>query len=220
MDYADKSRPESLEALRRIRAHWLSNVTHDFRGPLFAARGYTKLMLEERGGNVTVTQRKYLNNILEHINKLATLVNSLQEFPSDHALQLEVVSWTELLRAALQDWRRREKTLQFEDDLPGVPVHSTGDRAKLSFAVHKLLGTVVEFSRSGGKVEVCARQEEDQLMLRFSGILKGLRSGSPIPSQADIAMPCEIVRLHGGMTFFETENPEIRRVTCRLPIIR
>lgn len=220
MDNEAKSPPESAEALRRIRAHWLSHVTHDFRGRLFAARGYTKLMLEERGGNVTVTQRKYLTNILDHINKLAMLVNTLQEFPSAEALNLEPVSWTELLHSVVQDWRRSEKTLRLEEHLPEGPVQTTGDRAKLRFAVHKLLGSMVEFSRSEGKVELCAQQEEDELMLRFLGTAEGLRDASSSVLQTDIAMPCEIVRLHGGMASIEPPSAAAYRVTVRLPIIR
>ena len=220
MDHVAKSSSESAEALRRIRAHWLSHVTHDFRGPLFAARGYTKLLLEERGGNVTVTQRKYLTNILDHINKLAMLVNTLQEFPSDEALQLELVSWTELLRSVAQDWRRRVKTLHFVERLPDGPVETTADRAKLRFAVHKLLGSVVEFSRSEGKIELHAYQEEDELMVRFSGIARGIRRASHSGLQTDIATPCEIVRLHGGMASVDSSAAETYRVTLRLPIIR
>jgi len=220
VDNAPKSLSERAEALRRIRAHWLSHVTHDFRGPLFAARGYTKLMLEERGGNVTVTQRKYLGIILDHINKLAMLVNTLQEFPSCEALQLEPVSCTELLHSAMQEWRCREKTLQFEEHLPDDPIETTADSAKLRFAVHKLLGSVVEFSRSEGKIELHAYQEEDELMVRFSGIARGIRRASHSGLQTDIATPCEIVRLHGGMASVDSSAAETYRVTLRLPIIR
>src|SRR5207302_8267321 len=40
VEHAAWLRADYTEALTKIQAHWLARVTHDFRGPLFAARGY------------------------------------------------------------------------------------------------------------------------------------------------------------------------------------
>src|SRR5438445_9488911 len=76
-------------ALSSIRAHWISNVIHDLRGPIFAARGYAKLILENRAGDVTVTQERYLRSVLENINKLSAIVATLQDLPSEDGLNLQ-----------------------------------------------------------------------------------------------------------------------------------
>jgi hypothetical protein len=75
--------PDADETATNGAAQWeariaaASEVLHDARGALFAARGYAKLILEERAGPVTVTQQRYLANILKNIDKLSLLTNAL-----------------------------------------------------------------------------------------------------------------------------------------------
>src|SRR5436309_2748741 len=97
------------DALRSIQAHWLSNIAHDLRGPLFAARGYAKLVLEKRDGDVTVTHSKYLTAVIENIGKVTELVNTLQELPSRDVLELAPLNFTEIVKYVLRD--------VFNDDL-------------------------------------------------------------------------------------------------------
>jgi signal transduction histidine kinase len=219
VEQADRTAIDSQEALRKIRGHWLSHAVHEMRGPLFAARGYTKLLLDERGGEVTVTQRKYLLTILENINKLAVSVNGLQELSSQEELNLELLDFAELLQFAVADLREREKTLQLTEHIVAGPAPTAGDRAKLSFAVHKLLGTMVEFSRSGGKIDLYARREQDEFLMRISAAANGSADSSDSSVLPDLARPCEILRLHGGVASADCPQPGICNVTVRLPLI-
>ena len=216
MEEAEKLAIDSREALRKIRNHWLSHVVHEMRGPLFAARGYAKLLLDERGGDVTVTQRKYLLTILENINKLSVSVNGLREFTSQEELNLEFLDLSDLLQLALADWRAREKTLLLTEHISTGPALTAGDRAKLSSAVHKLLGAMVEFSRSGGKIDLYARREEDEFLVRVTAAANAKEPAAVVP---DIAMPCEILRLHGGLASVDCSHPGFCNLNVRLPLI-
>src|SRR5437868_8258764 len=89
-------------AISSIRAHWMSNAIHELRGPIFAARGYTKLILENRGGDVTVTQQRYLTSVLENINKLSAIVTTLQDLPSEDVLNIEQFSFRHLLENVIR----------------------------------------------------------------------------------------------------------------------
>lgn len=198
MEEATKASIDFQEALRRIRIHWLTHVIHEMRGPLFVARGYTKLLLDERRGDVTVTQRKYLDTILENIDKLSGCVNGLQEFSGQEELSLELLDLGDLLQFAVADWRDREKTLHLNEHILPGSARTAGDRAKLSFAVHKLLGAMVEFSRSGGKIDLYAKREEDEFLLRMTASANGTLTDAEPVNLADLTRPCEILRLHGG----------------------
>jgi len=225
----EKSHIDRAEVLRRIRAHWLSNATHDLRGPLFAARGYTKMMLDERAGRVTEEQRRFLTTILDNLNRLANLTDELQSFPTDDALRLEPISLTELLRTVVQDWRgpAGKKLLHLVENIPVGPIETTGDRDKLGLAAHKLLGAAVEFTGPGGRVEVQAQQKEDEITILISATPTLLTSGAPngvldTSNQAvfDLSTPCEILRLHGGTTSVRCSSRDGYRVLCQLPLIR
>jgi signal transduction histidine kinase len=207
---------DNTAVLSKIRAHWLARLAHDLRGPLFAARGYTKLMLDERAGVVTVTQRRYLETIQENIERLTQLANSLQDFPSEGALQLEVVNIGDLLRAAADSERGRDETLRFVETIPDNPILTVGDRTKLAQAVHELLGATVEISRSGGEVYLEVRQEDEEVTVRFSAISRLAESERTNP---DISRPCVMLRLHGGVAAMDTDREGHCRVTIRLPLV-
>ena len=219
MEEAAKVSIDRNEALRTIRIHWLSHVVHEMRGPLFAARGYTKLLLDEKGGEVTVTQRKYLETTLENIDKIGATVESLQDFKALDELELEIVDTAELLREALADHSQEIATLHFAQQIPSGTAWTIADRAKLTCAVHKLLGVMVEFSRSGGKVEIQARREGDEFLTRMTGTLNGSNSESEASLSANLAGACRIFRLHGGVASADARHPGFFNITIRLPLV-
>ncbi len=203
------------EALQKIRKHWVSRTAHDIRGPLFAGRGYARLLLQEP--DVTATQRKYAANILENMNRLAELVGALGDFPSESALDLNPVDLRDLLHRALDTMRARA-TLHLAC-VPNEPVWTVADGAKVSTAVHKLLTSLVDFSRSDARIEVRASQEDDEFVLRC------FASGGPAtpPDQPcdapDIDTASRILRLHGGTASAGVASTGVVHVTLRLPLI-
>jgi signal transduction histidine kinase len=209
---------DNSEALRRMRIHWLSNIMHDLRGPLFAARGYAKLILEERAGNVTVTQRKYLTSIVENVNKVSLIVGRLDQFPAGEALDLDVVCLRDLLSGVALEWRAA-RSARFVAEIPHEPVYTVGDRAKLTGAVHQLLGATYEFAQPSGLVEMHASHRDDELTVR----LRASRdSGADFSaaSPSDFEAPSGILRMHGGAASFECVPGRTCHITVRLPVIR
>ena len=218
MKEAVKVSVDVQDALRRMRTHWLSHVIHDMRGPLFAARGYTKLLLDEKAGEVTVNQRRYLTTILESINKLSLSVDGLHEPPDDRDLFLEVVDLRELLES-LATRCGEERGVEIQQHIIAAPALTAGDRAKLIFAVHKLLGAVVEFSRSRCKIDLHGRREEDEFVMRFTAAAGDASFPVEPATPPDLAEACEILRLHGGIATADMRHPGIFNITVRLPLI-
>ena len=216
MEHAAKLAPEGEEALTEIRAHWLSRLAHDFRGPLFAARGYTKLILDDRDSEVTANQRRYLENISESLNRMAALVEALREFPSDQTLNLEEIELGEVLRSCAENCHQSDPTLHVETNFPAGRVVTAADRAKLVAAVRGLLTTAVEFAGPGGDVRLHARSEDGELTARFSA------SGKTFSQvlKKDTQMWCDILRLHGGTANVDDGREGFLHVTIRLPIVR
>jgi signal transduction histidine kinase len=207
-------------ALSSIRAHWMSNVIHDLRGPLFAARGYTKLMLENRAGDVTVTQQRYLTSVLENISKLEEIIARLNDLPCDDALTLQQLSFRELVAEVVADWRRRENLARMSEHIAPEPMHTIGDPMQLSRAVHKLLGSAVDFTQYGGKIDLSVQHEDDEITLRISAVPDSSQSPAKFQTSPDVASPCGILRLHGGVASVDCVPAEGYHVTCRLPVIR
>jgi signal transduction histidine kinase len=219
VEQAAKLRVDAQEALHKIRAHWLARVIHDFRGPLFAARGYTRLLLDNKAGDVTATQKEYLTQVIENVNKLSDLLNTFHDFPSDEALHLDVADLSELLRCAVEQCQARDNTLQFMPDLPPHPVITIADSAKLMLATHKLLGMAVDFSRPRGAIQVHARQEDDEFNIKIESN-RSSSANSPAPQVSmDITMAADILRLHGGAVQLDARQSNQRRIAVRIPLV-
>lgn len=217
MKEAAKPDVDSGEALRQIRSHWLARAIHDFRGPMFAARGYARLLLDDKAGEVNSTQRRYLQNIADNIGAISALVDSLQEFPSESALDLEPVDVVDVLSSAVEHWRAQDEALQLTANIPAGPIVTAADRTKLTQAVRNLLAPTVEFSRCGGEVQVHARQDEDEFTVRVAAIRNG-----PVTSETrldDLVIPREILRLHGGVAHADIPDQGRLYVSFRLPLV-
>lgn len=208
---------DSQDALEQIRAHWIAHIVHDFRGPLFAARGYSKLLLEGRSGELNADQRRYLETILDNVNKLAACVSAMQPFPSAEHLRLEPIDLTELFSAAISELNVPHETLRALTSQGSWM--TMADRAKLTLAVHKLLGGMVEISQSPSKLGLDGRREDDECSIRMFTELKPSTSDNDPVSLPDITIPSEILRLHGGVVSAACNSAGIYNVIMRLPLI-
>lgn len=216
MEHAAKSAQNDTDALGKIREHWLSRLAHDFRGPLFAARGYTKLVLDDMEGSVTSNQRRYLESVSESLSRIAALVEAFQDFPSDDKLDLECVNVARVLRTACEEYRQQYPALRIHSSVPAENFVTTADRAKLVPALQGLLTATVEFAGSGGDVRLHAGRDEDELTVRFSGARQNF---SQAPKR-DFTMWRDIFRLHGGSAHIDDQHEAVFHVTIRLPLVR
>src|SRR5262249_28713061 len=66
---------DMLQATLQMRSHQQRNVAHELRTPLAAIRGYVRMILDGRGGEVNDTQKEYLRIVTENTNRLITLVS-------------------------------------------------------------------------------------------------------------------------------------------------
>jgi len=223
LEHSQKPAIDAHQAFESIRHHWLAHIVHDLRGPLFAARGYTKLLLEARDEGVTVTQERYLTTILENITKLAGLVETIQQAPAPSDLSLERIDLNQLLQSVVNHLQEQNKTLQLGCHFFPGPAFTIGDRAKLMLSVQQLLGAAVDFSRFGGRIELHTRSEDDEFTMRISVLPGGSMSGTNPefvpPALPDVTIPCQILRLHGGVASADCGHSGVYNVTVRLPLI-
>ena len=219
MEQAAKLTVDTRDALQIIRSQWLSRIIHDFRGPIFAARGYAKLIEEGRAGDVTATQVEYLQHILTNLHKISVLVDGLHSFPSEHTLQLDQIDLIEVLQSWIRENQTSNRTLHINASLTPDRVVTIGDREKLTTSVHKLLGCAVEFSRSGGELRMDSRQEDDEFSLRITATRTGPAQDTFDLPAGDIASACDTLRLHGGSAHVTTAADLQCHVTVRLPVV-
>ncbi|MDZ5460936.1 response regulator [Azohydromonas lata] len=168
-DYARR-----LEEASRYKTEFLANMSHELRTPLNSALILTKLLSENREGNLTAEQVKYAQAVFDANNDLLVLINDildLSKIEAGHAdLSAEPITLADLLerkRITFEPMTRQKGLRLTVDMAPGAPAQLVGDRQRLQQVLRNLLANAVKFTDRG---EVALRVEaaEGGTRVRFA----------------------------------------------------
>jgi signal transduction histidine kinase len=68
---------KELERIDKLKSEFVSNVSHELRTPLTSIKGYTKLLMDQRLGDIPENQLQCLTIILEESERLGRLINDV-----------------------------------------------------------------------------------------------------------------------------------------------
>jgi two-component system NtrC family sensor kinase len=160
-----------LKELDRIKSEFVTTVSHDLRSPLTAILGYVELI--ERAGPVTEQQKEFVRRVRLSVEQITSLVSDLLDLgriESGLDASKEKTPVAVLARYAVEglrsvaEVRRITVESRLPDDLPMV----TGDPYRLRQMIGNLLENAIKYSPAGGRVEISAEGEGDQIILRVS----------------------------------------------------
>jgi len=147
-----------LQATIRMRAHLQTNLAHELRTPLAAIRGYSRMILDGRAGEITSTQRDYLTVITNNTSRLIHLLNWMSQINDQSALHLTLSDfdlaelWSE--RVDIHEDRLREKSIAMQVQIPNESFALIGDRQRLTYVLDTLLSSAVRFARENSNIVV------------------------------------------------------------------
>ncbi|WP_232540027.1 response regulator [Azohydromonas aeria] len=174
-DYARR-----LEEASRYKSEFLANMSHELRTPLNSALILTKLLADNREGNLSAEQVKYARAVFDANNDLLVLINDildLSKIEAGHAdLAAEPVALADVLdrKKGTFEPMTRQKGLRFSVELaPGAPQRIVGDRQRLQQILRNLLANAVKFTDRGEvalRVEGAAAGTRVRFSVRDTGI--------------------------------------------------
>lgn len=151
-----------LRRLERVRRDFVANVSHEFKTPLTAIRGFAETLLSGALDD-TANRRRFVEIIYEHARRLARLTDDLLKLSRIEAgrLELEIrpIRVEALVSGCVETARvnAEPRGLQIHVNLPeGLPA-IRGDGAQLGEVLQNLLDNAVQYTPSGGTIEVKAR---------------------------------------------------------------
>ncbi|MDH7501151.1 MAG: ATP-binding protein [Verrucomicrobiota bacterium] len=236
---------ERLVELDRVKNRFFANISHELRTPLTLLLSPLETLLHGPQRSLNDTQaREWLNTMYVNGLRLLKLINDLLELVRLEAGKVDVVrepidlegflrGLTSEVKQLSQDKRVRLFTLVSPDLGPVM-----ADRGKLEKIVLNLLFNAIKFTPAGGRVEVSAKREGDQVLLSVSD------TGVGIPRdkqqfifsrfwQADssssrkyqgagigLALVKELVEAQGGTVSFESDVGIGTTFYVRLPFLR
>jgi signal transduction histidine kinase len=158
----------------------LDNIAHDLRTPLMRLQGIAETALDSKANLEDL--REAMIDALEESKRIGALLNALMDISESDAgtmrLDLAKVNVLQLIGEVvdLYCYVAEEKKISLhvtcEQDL-----HLTADRIRMRQAVANLLDNALKYTRPGGKVDIEARQNQTDVVIKVSDTGIGIPPG-------------------------------------------
>lgn len=224
----------------RLKSHFVSAVSHEFRSPLTGIRQLGEMLAR---GRVKNEERKqaYYRMIVRESSRLTRLVENFLDLSrieeARKEYELEPVEAGDWLRQVVEEFRQELSDTDvalvagIPDELPVV----RGDREALTCAVHNLLDNAVKYSTGSDKIWLEAEATDGKLAVgvRDQGVgiskedqkhifEKFFRGGGEISEAVKgvglgLSLVQHIVKAHGGAIGLRSEPGAGSTFTIELP---
>ena len=235
-----RSANERLKELDRMKASFFSMISHELRHPLTVAKGYLELIETGSGGEVTAEMRRYLHIINDNFDHLAEMIDDLLDLSrmesGRYHIQRQAVRPSGIINHTIQAFTAsaHEKELGLESQLPESLPLVSADPLRVVQVLTNLLQNAIKFTPNGGTITVsaCESGPDVQFSVTDTGIgippvelnrifdrfYQVRRDDSNLGGAGlGLAICKEIIRLHGGRIWAESEEGHGSRFFFTLP---
>lgn len=151
-----------LQELNQQKNNFLASATHELRTPVTVMKGYHRILLDGRLGELAPQQREVLLESDQSCTRLIKIINSLLDLSRIETGKLGLFYQDYDLAANLKQVVRQMKelskkkqlsvVLKLEKDLPSLRC----DREKINQVVTNLLENAIKYTHAGGKIYISA----------------------------------------------------------------
>ncbi|KKG16753.1 histidine kinase [Methanosarcina sp. 2.H.T.1A.6] len=220
---------QDAEVANHTKSEFLANMSHELRTPLNSIIGFSDLLYEKVYGNLNARQIKAVGNVSSSGKNLLSLINEILDLSKVEAGSFELHYSTFWLAEALAEVRdmlfpfATSKGINIEFELENNLPRISADRERIMQVLSNLMTNAVKFSNENGCIRVKATQSNDFIQIAVSDEGIGIAAAdhdklfkpfSQIDSSSSkkyqgtglgLALIKEIVQLHGGSVWFESE---------------
>jgi two-component system phosphate regulon sensor histidine kinase PhoR len=165
-----------IRKAERMRRDFVANVSHEFKTPLTAIRGYTETLL---GGALQDPKiaAEFLHIVERNARHLESLVSDLlmlARLEAELPASFDTVNVKGLVDEQLAQRQSviAERNLRVLNDCPNIELYA--DRARLGTAVSNLIDNAVYYNRPSGEIRVSGAQENGSFLLSIADTGEGI----------------------------------------------
>lgn len=231
---------EKLQEAMRVKSEFTSMVSHELRTPLAAIKEGISIVLDGILGTVNAEQKDFLNRTKANVDRLARLINDILDFQKLESGKIrpdirendivKVVEETYDTMGLLTKQKGVDLVIKLDKDLPKMRF----DRDRITQVLANLVNNAVKFTERGSIIITAVREENSvHITVKDSG--QGIRQkdmGRLFKSFEQLeeaferkggtglglAISKEIVELHGGRIWAESEFGKGTAIHFTLPI--
>lgn len=229
--------------LDELKSEFVSKVGHELRSPIMAILHSLAILADGLAGPLSEEQREFVDLSQRNLKQLSELINDLLDLSKLEAKKMELKREPAAIATVIQsvchtlDAWARSKAITLSQrvpaDLPQVPM----DQAKVGQVLTNLIGNAIKFTPEQGRITVEAKRVTDgaievgvsdtgvgiakedlpKLFNKFQQV--GERTATDMAGTGlGLAISKEIVDLHGGRIWAESESKQGARFCFTLPL--
>ncbi|MES2828599.1 MAG: ATP-binding protein [Bacteroidota bacterium] len=171
---AKKREIELLKKQEQFRREFLSNVSHEFKTPLFAIQGYIDT-LQDCLVDDPETAEKFLNKAAKNVDRLSYLINDLDsisklesgEIPINYQ-KFDFVSLAREVIDGLEDnAKTKEIILSFKEKYTS-PAYVKADKEKIRQVMINLVQNSLKYGKKNGSTAIKIFELHDQYLIEVT----------------------------------------------------
>lgn len=169
---------QDTQRANKAKSVFLANMSHELRTPLTAILGFGELLMDEKVGSLSGTQKDFLNDIYSSANHLLNLINDILDLSKIEADRLEIAIEDVCLNDIIDSAKTfilpmaHKKGLQLENEISSERIMIRADVSRLKQVLYNLYSNAAKFTPEKGSILTKAVTEKN--MAKISIIDSGI----------------------------------------------
>ncbi len=166
---------DQLKAQEKFRREFLSNISHEFKTPLFAIQGYIETLQDGMITDDPDMALVFLDKAAKNIDRLTYLINDLDEISKLESgkisLNIQKFDIIELIHETIEhliDKANRHNIKIVFNTKSNQAIQVKGDRLKIQQVLINLIDNSLKYGKNGGKTTVSIFPLLDQILIEVT----------------------------------------------------
>ena len=170
-----------LKAQEKFRKEFLSNISHEFKTPLFAIQGYIETLQDGMIEDNPEMAVNFLNKASRNLDRLSYLIHDLDEIAKLESGEISIVKekfdLIALIKETIDDleYKAKENNIALVFNPKGNnPIHVKADRKKIQQVLINLIDNSIKYGSKGGKTNIKVHLLIDQVLIEITDNGQGI----------------------------------------------
>lgn len=169
-----KSEIDELKTQEKFRRDFLSNISHEFKTPLFAIQGYIEAIQDDEFEDMDMV-KDFLMKASRNVDRLSYLIKDLDEISKletgEIAINYSKFKINDLLKEVLESMEMKAKQhkikLVFKQKYD-EPIMVNADREKIIQVLVNLIDNSFKYGKEGGSTSISLFELHDQVLVEIT----------------------------------------------------
>ena len=172
---------DQLKAQEKFRKEFLSNISHEFKTPLFAIQGYVETLQDGMIEDNPEMAVEFLNKASRNLDRLSYLIHDLDEIAKLESgaviIEKEKFDIQQLIKETIDDlgYKANESNIKLLfSHKNNNPVYVFADRKKIQQVLVNLIDNSIKYGKKDGQTTIKTHPLIDQILIEITDNGQGI----------------------------------------------